>query len=174
MGKITTREKRLRIKLADEAIDKSQIGNFVALCSLLSTALDIMVRYANEHVAGIYKTYGIETRLRYDTDCALTGMAKMAKAGKELGYWYEKEVERHVIDATYESYGAEALDTFHQSANDLIKFMMGLVDRGKAPGVLDRIFEFIHDLPPQGRFDDEFISRFNLGEARTTEQEEQK
>nr|DAH79203.1 MAG TPA: hypothetical protein [Caudoviricetes sp.] len=154
-------------KIGKEVLDKiwaeiedSSISNEVVTATLMSNALDIMLRDIDKRIVAIYRANGIKAEA-LNGDHILTGMARYSKAIKTALYWFERDIEPRVTECTFGSDGGiKAYDDFRYSANEVCQLIMLAVDRGKIDGAMERIFKYMTRLKQGGRFSKEDIERF--------------
>ena len=89
-------------------------------------------------------------------------MARYSKAVKNALYWFGRDIEPRITDCTFDSSGVVAYDDFKCSANELCRFVLMLVDRGKNDGAMEKIFKYLMRLKAGDRFTTDDFNRFYL------------
>lgn len=150
--------KELEKKIGDEIEEGSIIYEMVA-ATLLCNSLDMMLRDVDNRIRAIYRRHGLNAKPAA-SDNVITGMSRYSKAVHSALYWFERDIEPRIEACTFESSGLKAYEDFRLSANELCRFILLMVDRGKIDGAMEKIFKFMENLEKGDRFTDEDLNRF--------------
>lgn len=143
-------------------IEASTILTEMVACSLICNGLDIMLRDVDKRIRAIYRNHGLNVKVEEDESNIITGMSRYSKAVHNALYWFERDVEKYITDCTFASTGVVSYDDFKMSANELDRFVLMLIDRGKHDGAMQKIFGYLSKLKDGGRFTQEDYDRFIL------------
>ncbi len=142
-----------------KAMESGTILNEMVACALICNGLDIMLRDVDKRIRAIYKVHGLTVKPADDSNI-ITGMARYSKAVHNALYWFERDVESYITDCTFNSTGVVSYDDFKMSANELDRFVLMLIDRGKHDGAMQKIFNYLNRLKKGERFTEEDFKRF--------------
>lgn len=147
-----------------EDVSKSSILPETKIALLMCSATNIMLNDIDRELRKKYILNGINAKCNYESDNILTGMANYCKAVRTAMYWFERDTEKRIADATFGSYGVESFDWFMASANEIAQIVMLVVDRctGKDNTALEKVKAFLKGMDGAGYFSDEDIERFKL------------
>ncbi len=143
-------------------IESSTILSEMVACTLMCNSLDIMLRDVDKRIRAIYRNHGLNVKVSDDESNIISGMSRYSKAVHNALYWFERDVEKYITDCTFESTGVVSYDDFKMSANELDRFVLMLIDRGKHDGAMQKIFAYLSKLKDGGRFTKEDYDRFIL------------
>ena len=161
MSKAEIKDRQERMTAIEEEIDSGSIVTEMVVATLMCNSLDIILRNVDSRIRAVYRKYGFTAKVA-DNENVLTGMKRYSEAVHNALYWFGRDTEKRIESCTFDSSGVVAYDDFKCSANELARFCMLLVDRGKADGAMKKIFEFMLGLEPGGRFSQEDIDRYIL------------
>lgn len=149
-----------RRKEADAEIHASSIGEEAKLCALLALTMDILLHDFDARIRAVYRRHGLIAV--ENKDGLLKGLHRYSNAYKIACGLYERDIERHIQDATFGFKGVEAYDAFRMAANQFARFAMLLVDR---TGMIEnnaKIWTYIKRFKSSGRFTDDDIKRLTM------------
>lgn len=150
--------------LRDEIGKEMEAGtvlNEMVACALMCNGLDIMLRDVDKRIRDIYRKWGLNVRPADDSNI-ITGMSRYSKAVHNALYWFERDVDTYITDCTFNSTGVVSYDDFKMSANELDRFVLLMIDRGKHDGAMQKIFNYLNRLKKGERFTEEDFNRFIL------------
>lgn len=145
----------------EQDISKSTITTEMVAATLLCNSLDMFLRDIDSRIRMIYRQHGMNVKVASDENI-LSGMARYSKAVHNALYWFEREVEPRITDATFDSTGLAAYEDFRYSANEICRLIMMVIDRGKHENAMVEIFDFLSSMKAGDRFTEEDFERFFL------------
>lgn len=145
----------------EKDIEESTITTEMVAATLLCNSLDMFLRDIDSRIRMIYRSHGMNVKVASD-DNILSGMARYSKAVHNALYWFEREVEPRITDATFDSTGLAAYEDFRYSANEICRLIMMVIDRGKHENAMVEIFDFLSSMKAGDRFTEEDFERFFL------------
>lgn len=143
----------------ENEISESTITTEMIACTLLCNSLDIFIRDVDTRIRAIYRKHGMNVKIAAG-DNIITGMSRYSKAVHNALYWYERDVEPRITDATFNTTGLAAYDDFRYSANEICRLIMMVIDRGKHENAMVQMFDFLQAMKPGDRFTEEDFDRF--------------
>ncbi len=158
--------KKYQQELRDKAwarVASSKLPDMVKLAILMANALELLTSRTNELIRAELRGMGIDAKPN-GGDNLISGLRNYAEKSKAASYWFERDLQKFITDATFESLGVKAFDDFNHSSAEIIQLLMLCVDRSQADGGALKVFNAIHRLKAGTRFDDDDIAKFAFRE----------
>lgn len=140
------KEKKARIHAAHEEVWHGAVGAKVKIGALLAQALDMLLRNADKGLRAVYRKHG----LQIDNEVMITGMKNYSDKVKAALYWFERDVEQRINEATYGANGAVAYDETRDISAALAELVCVICDRVSHPDQIYDIIDSITKEVPQG------------------------
>ena len=130
---------KVRVKTAQQEVWGGAVGAKVKIGALLVQALDMLLRNADKGLRSTYRKYG----LNVTNETMITGMKTYSDKVKSAFYWFEREIEQRITDATFEAYGPKSYDETRDISAALAELVCVICDRVSHP---DQIYDIIDSI----------------------------
>ncbi len=146
-----------------ERVSSSRIPDLVKLGMLTANALGILTARIDSMIRSEIRATGLKCSPAGVGDGdIIRGMRNYSEKLKAAMYWFDRDLQKFINDCTFGTYGAGAFDDFSHSSAEVIQLLMLCVDRGEAPGGMEKVFRSLHRLRKGTRFSDEDIAKFDF------------
>lgn len=150
---------KARVQAAHKEVWGGAVGAKTKIGALLCQALDMMLRDADKGLRAVYRKHG----LNVTNEVVLAGMKNYCEKFKAALYWFERDVEHRLNEATYEESGAVAYDKTRDISAALAELIYTICDRVSDPDDIYAIIDSIRQEIPQGdTFTDEDLKSLRI------------
>ena len=140
------KEKKARIHAAHEEVWRGAVGAKIKISALLAQALDMLLRNADKGLRAVYRKHG----LQIDNEVMIAGMKNYSDKVKAALYWFERDVEQRINEATYGTNGAAAHDEARDISAALAELVCVICDRVSHHDQIYGIIDALTKTLPQG------------------------